>query len=210
MSDPQEQKWRELAKEQNPFIATGQSNFARDPFEFLHELHAVITALNLKKTDTLLDIGCGPGLYTVPCAALVRSVVAMDFVPAFVAAAKKNAAGYQNVRAMRGDLRRLPFRKNSFDKILVGSVLHYLEDMAEVKRVLGDLRRMLRPGGRALLTMVPDLARKESYGKGRLWFDTKEILAAAKSAGLRGKVVSVPTEVWQSCYMFSIVLDVPR
>lgn len=49
-----------------------------------------------------------------------------------------------NVRFQVGDVYELTFPDNSFDRVFVGSVLSYL---TEPLRALGEMRRVLRPGG---------------------------------------------------------------
>jgi SAM-dependent methyltransferase len=52
-----------------------------------------------------------------------------------------------------GDVRALPFRAGAFDGILSTSTLDHFDDRADITRSLRELRRVLVPGGRLILTL---------------------------------------------------------
>jgi SAM-dependent methyltransferase len=56
-------------------------------------------------------------------------------------------------RAAVGDVRALPFRAGAFDGILSTSTLDHFDDRADITRSLRELRRVLVPGGRLILTL---------------------------------------------------------
>ena len=96
----------------------------------------------------VLEAGCGTGAQTVP---LVRNspgvrLTSLDIAPASLAeaAARIRAAGLSSPTFQLGDLRALPFADASFDHAFVCFVLEHL---ADPRTALGDLRRVLRPGG---------------------------------------------------------------
>lgn len=51
------------------------------------------------------------------------------------------------------DVRRLPFRPAAFDGVLSTSTLDHFDDAAGIDVALGELARVLRPGGRLVLTL---------------------------------------------------------
>jgi demethylmenaquinone methyltransferase/2-methoxy-6-polyprenyl-1,4-benzoquinol methylase len=55
------------------------------------------------------------------------------------------------VELRRGDARRLPFEDESFDLVVNGYMLDLLP-RDEIPRVLAEFRRVLRPGGRLVLS----------------------------------------------------------
>lgn len=219
-------EWQKQAKDKNPFVAAGASNFARNPYEFLHQLNAVYVALDLKKTDLVLDAGCNTGLYAVPLAPWVSHIEGIDFAPALVKEAQKHIAPYRNIRIQKGDILAIPFRARSFDKVMVNSVIQYLDDMSAVERSFREIARVLKPKGRACIALIPSAGKKQAYLDGiwklkrtqkekkeiydknnaGVWFEPRELITIARKVGLRGKIVPVPSAVWQSWYMFTIVL----
>jgi SAM-dependent methyltransferase len=52
-----------------------------------------------------------------------------------------------------GDVRRLPHADATVDHVLSNSTLDHLESLDEVARALGEIHRVLRPGGTLVLTM---------------------------------------------------------
>jgi SAM-dependent methyltransferase len=100
------------------------------------------------KTD-LFDEAVGEGL--VP---FLRSraeyVVGIDISPAVVEAAR---ARYPDLDAHCADTRGLPFPDGSFDVAVSNSTLDHFARRAEIEAALAELRRVLEPGGRLLITL---------------------------------------------------------
>lgn len=98
----------------------------------------------------VLDAGCGSG----PLAAALRArgavVSGFDLSPSMLALARERLGGDADLRV--ADLsERLPYADDSFDVVVCSLTLHYLSSWAEP---LTELRRVLRPGGR-LVVSVP-------------------------------------------------------
>ncbi len=102
----------------------------------------------LRSGQRLLDVGCGPGTITVDLAALVDpgEVVGVDNVAGVLEGARALAEqrGAQNVRFEHGDAYALPFESDSFDVVYAHQVLQHVARPVEV---LGEMFRVLRPGG---------------------------------------------------------------
>lgn len=106
----------------------------------------------------LVDLGCGTGRHALRLAAAGARVTALDFSEGMLARARERS-GAARVRFVSHDLaERLPFADASFDRAVSGLVLEHLPDLA---RFFGEVRRVLRPGGRALVsTLHPALRLK--------------------------------------------------
>lgn len=90
----------------------------------------------------LLDVGCGPGSFTLVVAHLFDEVVAVDPDPDMLArAAERDGAG--NVTWRRLTAEELPADLGSFDVVGFAQSFHWLDR----ERVAAVVRRMLRPGG---------------------------------------------------------------
>jgi arsenite methyltransferase len=110
---------------------------------------ATTRALDLQPGDTVLDIGCGPGLLAEDMTATVGPsgrVVAVDSAATMARLAGRRSAGTFGVAL--GDATRLPFASNSFDAAAAVQVLEYV---ADADMALAEMHRVLRPGGRALV-----------------------------------------------------------
>jgi len=102
----------------------------------------------LLKTD-LFDEVAGHGLVPRLLAAGVK-VTGIDISPLIVAEA---AARNPGLVAVAADVRAMPFSDGSFDAIFSGSTLDHFAAVGDIRRALRELRRVLRPGGRLILTL---------------------------------------------------------
>lgn len=100
-----------------------------------------------------LDVACGTGLLTLELARRVgRSgrVVGVDFCDAMLARARANAARtpfWDTVRFSSGEAGTLSFADRTFDCAAIGFALRVVPDVA---RVLGEMIRVVKPGGRVV------------------------------------------------------------
>ena len=105
---------------------------------------AKVAKLLIHPGDAFLDIGCGPGDYLREASRVARTVVGIDLHASSIEAAR--AAGFD---ARLGDAtKRLPFKKDSFDAILLANVLHGFVANGESDAVLAQIYRVLGAGGR--------------------------------------------------------------
>jgi SAM-dependent methyltransferase len=104
----------------------------------------LIDRARLAPGSTVLDIGCGPGTTLELLAAAGHRSIGIDFSRAFAAdATAKDAA------ALAGDAEHLPLRAAAADAALIECVLSALPDKP---RAVGEIARVVRPGGLVLLS----------------------------------------------------------
>jgi len=106
----------------------------------------------LDPRDVVLDVGCANGAHTLRAARRARRVFGMDYDIAQlrVAAAEARALGLKNVHVFAWDLARpFPFPDGSFDTALFLDVIEHLHPRREV---LQEIRRVLKPSGRLLVS----------------------------------------------------------
>ncbi len=116
-----------------------------------------VSLLDIQLTDSILELGFGPGIAIQRVAALATEgfVAGIDFSHAMVSVARKRNA--QAVKAGRvelkyGDVVELPFDDNSFDKAFsIHSIYFWSEPITALKEVL----RVLKPGGMLAMTILP-------------------------------------------------------
>lgn len=109
--------------------------------------------VDLRGLDAL-EFGCNYGASSIVMARLGARVCGVDVDPSAIDLARCNAARYGRsdiVLQHVPDTRRLPFGDCRFDFVLCNSVLEYV-DPAQLGAILSELRRVLKPGGRLLVT----------------------------------------------------------
>ena len=104
---------------------------------------------------TVADLGCGTGQTVAALAPHLARVVGVDQSAAMLKTARRRANGFDNVELRQGSLEALPLEDASCDAALLILALSYVD---EPPVVLGEMARILRPGGRAV---VVDLLRHD-------------------------------------------------
>ncbi|MDO8523707.1 MAG: class I SAM-dependent methyltransferase [bacterium] len=113
-----------------------------------------------KKLKTVLDLGSGDGRDAIYFARKGLTVFAFDFSRGGIQKLKKDSP---EVKAILGDIKKLPFKKNSFDVIYAHLSLHYFTD-AETRRIFNRLHEILKKGG--LLFVKCKSTDDALFGKG--------------------------------------------
>jgi demethylmenaquinone methyltransferase / 2-methoxy-6-polyprenyl-1,4-benzoquinol methylase len=114
-----------------------------------------------------LDLCCGTGDVAFALARSGMDVVGLDFSEPMLAVAEQrlntasdtNVAARPTVRFLRGDAQQIPFPDESFDLVTIS---YGLRNLASLETGLQEMRRVLRPGGCAIIL---DFGKPEN----RLW-----------------------------------------
>lgn len=97
--------------------------------------------IQFTRKDVVLDLGCGNGKFAYWNRERVGTMLAADLAPWFADRARAE------LPLLRADLRALPVRDGVLDKVFSIDVLEHLT-REDITRVLEEVRRVLRPGGR--------------------------------------------------------------
>lgn len=107
----------------------------------------------------VLDLACGAGRHLAPLAEAGLRPVGLDLSRPLLRRAREGA----DAPLARGDMRALPFRAGAFDAVVqFFTSFGYFRRREEDRRVLEEVRRVLRPGGAFLLDFLhADRVRRE-------------------------------------------------
>ena len=112
---------------------------------------------------TLLDVGCNWGRWSISAQRLGYTTTGIDPSLGAIMAAKRVADQLKlPIEYVVGDARYLPFRDNSFDRVFSYSVLQHFS-RGNVKLVLSEINRVLKPNGRVLIQMPNRLGARCLY-----------------------------------------------
>jgi len=164
----------------------------------------LLDALALKGEEKILDAGCGRGLMVIGAAKRLKSgkatgvdvwdsaVLSGNSSDAAKANAKLEGVG-DRVRFETGDIRKLAYPEKSYDVTMSALAIHNVGDREDREKVVREMWRILKPGGRLLIV---DIAHVGEYASaleglgaqdvtvtshGFLWcLPTKSVMAAKR------------------------------
>ena len=138
------------------------------------ELELVLRMAGTLDGKRVLDAGCGDGTYAIAAAERGAVVTAVDISPEMLEAARKRAEARGVGFALeREDASSLPYRDDTFDVVLAVTLLCLVPD---ADAAIGELARVLRPGGRLVLGEL---------GRWSLWAAKRRLLRGAAWHGAR-------------------------
>ncbi len=109
----------------------------------------------------VLELATGPGMIAKRAAPFAQSVVATDFSPAMIEAAKKGPQ-MENLSFEVADATSLRFEDSSFDVVIMANALHIIPNP---QKALSEIDRVLKAGG---LFIAPNFIFQKN-GKKNLW-----------------------------------------
>jgi len=109
----------------------------------------LLDAAHVEAGVRLLDVGTGTGTVAALACSRAAAVVAVDAEPSMLEVARRQAPT-ADIRL--GTLPHLPFVDNHFDAAVANFVINHVGDP---EAAIGELRRVVRPGGRVAVTIWP-------------------------------------------------------
>lgn len=149
--------------------------------------------------EHILDVGCGTGNFSLELARLGVRVTGIDISEAMLAIARRKAeAAGLDIEFLQADAMRLPFAADSFDKVVSVTALEFAPDL---KAVLAESYRVLKPGGRLVIGLIGGNSLWSSYYKAKAarepdslfrharFYTLSELMAAMPGRDVRGRAV---------------------
>lgn len=145
--------------------------------------HPFLAALKLDGTQDVLEIGVGTGRLALRTAPLCRSFTGVDLSPQTVARAGEHLAGHAHVRLICADF--LAWETAQRFDVIYSSLT--FQHFADKQQVADRVAALLRPGGRAVISLDKDQSGVIDYGvrRIRVYPDTPAVMVACmRTAGL--------------------------
>lgn len=126
----------------------------------------------MEQSDKVLECACGTGMITKSIAHKCTEVIATDFSEGMIKQATKNCMAFSNVTIKQGNIMKLEYEDEIFDKVVAGNVIHLLD---EPYVALAELERVCKTGGKIV---IPTYVNNENAGKTKLFVKLIEKLGA--------------------------------
>jgi demethylmenaquinone methyltransferase/2-methoxy-6-polyprenyl-1,4-benzoquinol methylase len=113
---------------------------------------------NIKPGQTVLEVGCGTGFFTIPAAEMIGEggkLIAMDVNSGFIEVTSKKAknAELKNVQVIKRDALNTGLEDESIDKVLLFGVLPF--PLLPLNQLLPEMHRILKPEGTIAIWLYP-------------------------------------------------------
>jgi ubiquinone/menaquinone biosynthesis C-methylase UbiE len=111
--------------------------------------HKALNAAGIRPGQKVLEVGCGPGFFTIPAAKMVGpkgSVCALDMSPSAIERVQQKIeeAGATNIETLLSDAARTSLPDESFDLVFLFGLDHAKGNM---RGIMTEMHRLLKPGG---------------------------------------------------------------
>jgi len=143
-----EKFWKSTANGHDRF-STMLTNMDFAKFRHVSEQKKVFSYLNLDLNKMVLDLGCGPGRWTIPLSFYCKKVVAVDYID------EPDFWSLDNVEYHKQNI--LSFKTDEkFDIIFLAGVLQYLDD-TDVQKILEKCYNWLEEKGQLIIISTVSL-----------------------------------------------------
>lgn len=119
---------------------------------------------NITGDGIFLDLACGDGCFTVPCAANGTKIIAGDISNSMLCVlqerARHNNTSLENVTICRMNALNIPIADESVDTVVANSVLHLISNP---EKVIGEIWRVLKKDG--VFLCIDDLPGKDDSNR---------------------------------------------
>ncbi len=135
------------------------------------ELDLFTKILGLEHGHAILDLACGQGRHSLGLARRgFKNVSGLDRSHYLIHKAKQaNQKEGLNVNFKEGDARKLPYPTDTFDVVMIlGNSFGYFESVDDDVKILKEVLRVLKPGGKFLLDVADGNFLKKNFNP-RSW-----------------------------------------
>lgn len=120
----------------------------------------------VKTGDRVLDVGCGSGRLYGALSEKKISYIGIDQSEKMIEIARKE---HPDAEFLVGDMTAIPFPDAEFDAVFCVAAFHHLSSESARKKTLLEMKRVLKPSGKIILTNwnLRSAWAKKKYGEGK-------------------------------------------
>ncbi|MGK9475594.1 class I SAM-dependent methyltransferase [Melioribacter sp. OK-6-Me] len=116
------------------------------------ERRAIFSLLNATKGESIIDVGCGTGNYSLELAALGCNVTGVDNSKKMIDIAIEKAR-YRNLKVnfLFADVTKLPFEDDLFDAAVCVAAVEFFDNW---QKGVNEIFRVVKPGGKIVIGFI--------------------------------------------------------
>ena len=119
-----------------------------------YESDLVLEMLETEQGERILDAGCGTGVFTKDLVAAGAQIVGLELsLPMLLQAGRRLEGHFFHM--VRGDMRKLPFADNAFDKTVSVTAIEFIVDGSTA---IDEMFRVTKPGGWIVVATLNSLS----------------------------------------------------
>lgn len=143
-----------------------------------YESELILDFLKPALGDMVLDAGCGTGVFTSDILSSGSQVVGLDISFPMLRRAREKSEGFR-FQPIQGSISALPFREESFDKVVSITALEFITD---AKSAVAELFRVTKKGGVVVIATLNSRGpwaarRREEARKGHAIFSKANLIS---------------------------------
>ncbi|MGJ8668992.1 MAG: ArsR/SmtB family transcription factor [Oceanococcus sp.] len=168
--------------------------------------HALLPLIEM---GDVLDIASGDGVLAALLAPRCQTITCVDISQTLVAAGTERLQPHSHARYIQGDMHDIPLPDNSFDTLFL---MHALTYSSTPKQVMSEIQRLLRPGGKAIISTLAKHAHQASvtsFDHVNLGFEPKTLRKLIEQSGLQAQHCDISLQESQAPY-FGVITALAR
>lgn len=174
--------WRRIF---NSMYLKTDSDVVEDQGITSYEVELFTGFLGLTPEQVILDLACGQGRHALSLARMgFRDVHGLDRSHYLINKARQATQNEGlKVKFKEGDARKLPYATDTFDAVMIlGNSFGYFENMEDDLKVMKEVFRVLKPGGKFLLDVADGDYLKDHFNpRGWEWLDKNHFVCRERS-----------------------------
>jgi ubiquinone/menaquinone biosynthesis C-methylase UbiE len=165
---------------------------------------------------TVCELGCGTGMLVMRIAPHCERYVAVDFSPMVLGRLREQLRTVPGVAARVEVLERRAddldgIDKNTFDTVVLSSVVQFFPNIAYLTKVLAKAVNMVKPGGHVYIGDVRSLPLLQAFASSVELFQAADAMGAGElRERIRRRIEREPELVLSPAYFFSLQREFPK